>query len=74
MNPDADREVQIKILQTIKVWEELFRAHDDLLPMFFQFYAQILKKEFPIQKDYVSAHRPKDFDNKRRKQEQRKHE
>ena len=67
MNKDLDPAIQTKILQTIKVWEELFRPHDDLLPMFFQFYAQILKKEFPSQKDYVSPHRPKDFKIQQRK-------
>ena len=44
MNQELDPIVHTKILQTIKVWEEMFRPHDDLLPMFFQFYAQILKK------------------------------
>jgi hypothetical protein len=55
-------------LQTIKCWEELFRPHEDLLPMFFQFYAGVLRKGFPIQKDYVSPHRPKDFKVQKPKQ------
>ena len=50
-----------KILQTVRCWEELFRPHEDLLPMFFQFYAGLLRKEFPIQMNYVSQHRPNNF-------------
>lgn len=61
MSQDVDSGVQTKILQTIKCWDELFRPHEDLLPMFFQFYAGLLRKEFPIQNNYVSPHRPKDF-------------
>jgi hypothetical protein len=53
--------VHAKILQTIRCWEELFRPHEDLLPMFFQFYAGLLRKDFPIQTNYVSPYRPKDF-------------
>jgi hypothetical protein len=61
MAQDLDPSVQVKVLQTVKVWEELFRPHEDLLPMYFQFYAGLLRKEFPIQNNYVSPHRPKDF-------------
>ena len=72
MSQDIDKAVQTKVLQTIKVWDELFRPYDDLLPMFFQFYAQILKKEFPIPKDYVSIHRPKDFKQRQEKKKEEK--
>lgn len=61
MAQDIDASVQTKVLQTIRCWEELFRPHEDLLPMFFQFYAGLLRKEFPIQNGYVSPYRPKDF-------------
>jgi hypothetical protein len=61
MAQDIDASVQAKVLQTIRCWEELFRPHEDLLPMFFQFYAGLLRKEFPIQNSYVSPYRPKDF-------------
>jgi hypothetical protein len=61
MNQETDENVKTKIMQTVKVWEELFRPHEDLLPMYFQFYAGLLRKEFPIQNNYVSPHRPKDF-------------
>lgn len=56
-----DQSVKVKALQTIKCWEELFRPHEDLLPMYFQFYAGILRKEFPIEKNYLSPYKPKDF-------------
>jgi|JI9StandDraft_1071089.scaffolds.fasta_scaffold1015014_1 hypothetical protein len=72
MNQDIDNDVQTKVLQTVKCWEELFRPYEDLLPMYFQFYAGLLRKDFPIQKDYVSPHRPKDFKVQRQKQEQQK--
>lgn len=71
-NQDIDPSVHTKILQTAKCWEELFRPHEDLLPMYFQFYAGLLRKEFPIQKDYVSPHKPKDFKIQRQKVEQKK--
>ncbi len=61
MSQDIDPAVHAKILQTIRCWEELFRPHEDLLPMFFQFYAGLLRKDFPIQANYVSVYRPKDF-------------
>lgn len=74
MNQDLDNSVQTKILQTVKCWEQLFRPHEDLLPMYFQFYAGLLRKEFPIQKEYVSPHRPKDFKIQKQRQEQKKQE
>jgi hypothetical protein len=61
MTQDIDENVKTKILQTVKCWEELFRPHEDLLPMYFQFYAGLLRKEFPIQNDYTSPHKPKNF-------------
>lgn len=61
MSKDVDPLVQTKILQTIRVWEELFRPHEDLLPMFFQFYAGVLRKEFPVDHEYVSKHKPKNY-------------
>lgn len=74
MSQDIDNAVQTKILQTVKCWEELFRPHEDLLPMFFQFYAGLLRKEFPMQKDYVSPHRPHDFKVQKPKKEQKRSE
>lgn len=61
MNQEIDPVVHEKVLQTVRCWEELFRPHEDLLPMFFQFYAGLLRKEFPIQMNYVSKHRPNNF-------------
>ena len=61
MNQELEAGVHNKILQTVRCWEELFRPHEDLLPMFFQFYAGLLRKDFPIQANYVSPYRPKDF-------------
>ena len=51
-------QVKNKIMQTIYCWEELFRPHEDLVPLFFQFYAGVLRQEFAIPHDYVSPYRP----------------
>jgi len=61
MSQDIDPAVHTKILQTVKCWEELFRPHEDLIPLFFQFYAGLLRKEFKIQNNYSSPHKPSDF-------------
>jgi hypothetical protein len=50
--------VKTKILETVYCWEELFRPHEDLLPLFFQFYAGILRNGFDIPHDYKSVFRP----------------
>lgn len=44
MSQDIDEVVKTKMLETIKSWDDLFRVNEDLLPMFFQFYAGILRK------------------------------
>ena len=51
--------VSNKILSTVKCWEELFKPHQDLLPMFFQFYDGLVKKGYDTKKDYVSPYRQK---------------
>ena len=58
MNKDVDPAVKEKILQTIFCWEELFRPHEDLLSLFFQFYAGVLRNNYEIPHDYVSPFRP----------------
>lgn len=45
----------------VRCLDELFRPHEDLLPLFFQFYAGMLKKGFEIPHDYVSPYRPKEL-------------
>lgn len=45
-------------MQTIYCWEELFRPHEDLLPLFFTFYAGLLRNNFEIPHGYVSPYRP----------------
>jgi hypothetical protein len=42
-------------------WEELFRPHEDLLPLFFQFYAGVLRNGYDIPADYRSRFRPATF-------------
>ena len=65
MNKDVDPsvsdfliKVKQKILETVFCWEELFRPHEDLLPLFFQFYAGLLRNNFEIPHDYRSVFRP----------------
>lgn len=45
-------------METVYCWEELFRPHEDLLPMFFQFYAGLLRNNFEVPHDYKSPFRP----------------
>lgn len=45
----------------MRCWEELFRPHQDLLPMFFQFYDGLQKKGYENKSDYVSPYRPKEL-------------
>lgn len=58
MNKDIDPMAKSKVMETVYCWEELFRPHEDLLPMFFQFYAGLLRNNFEIPHDYKSPFRP----------------
>lgn len=58
MNKEIDPEVKTKIMETVYCWQELFRPHEDLLPLFFQFYAGMLRNGFDIPHDYKSPFRP----------------
>ncbi len=46
MAKDIDSEVHDRILKTIFSWDELFRPHEDLLPLFFHFEAGLMRKNF----------------------------
>lgn len=56
----------------MRCWEELFKPHQDLLPMFFQFYDGLVKKGFDTKKEYVSPYRPKELKKYPSKAEQQK--
>lgn len=58
MNKEIDPEVKAKIMESIYCCEELFRPHEDLLPMFFQFYAGLLRNGYDVPHDYKSVYRP----------------
>ena len=58
MNKEVDPDVKNKIMETIFCCEELFRPHEDLLPLFFHFYAGLLRNGFDIPHGYKSPFRP----------------
>lgn len=66
MNKEMDPLVHEKVLKTVKVWDQIFRPYEDLLPMYFQFYAGLLRKQFPINHTYNSPYKPKDFNLNRK--------
>ena len=59
-------------MQTIYCWEELFRPHEDLLPLFFQFYAGLLRQNFDIPHGYTSPFRPAELKKYLKKQQEKK--